>query len=34
MSVAKIAEELNARQTPTQMGTKWHTTTVKNILSR
>ena len=34
MSFARIAEELNARQTPTRTGARWHTTTVKNILSR
>ena len=34
MSFAKIAEELNARNVPTRTGAKWHTTTVKNILTR
>jgi len=34
MSFAKIAVELNSRKVPTRTGAKWHTTTVKNILSR
>jgi DNA invertase Pin-like site-specific DNA recombinase len=33
-SFAKIADELNTRQVPTRTGARWHTTTVKNILSR
>jgi len=34
MSFAKIAQELNARQAPSRTGARWHTTTVRNILSR
>jgi site-specific DNA recombinase len=34
MSFAKIAEELNERKVPTRTGARWHTTTVKNILTR
>lgn len=34
MSFAKIADELNSRQIPTRTGARWHTTTVKNILTR
>ncbi len=34
MSFAKIAVELNRLGVPTRTGAQWHTTTVKNILSR
>ncbi|MEA3212908.1 MAG: hypothetical protein QOE70_5965 [Chthoniobacter sp.] len=34
MSFARIAETLNERNIPTRTGARWHTTTVKNILSR
>jgi len=34
LSFAKIADELNRRSVPTRTGTKWQTTTVRNILSR
>jgi DNA invertase Pin-like site-specific DNA recombinase len=34
MSFARIAEALNEKGIPTRTGAKWHTTTVKNILSR
>ncbi len=34
LSYAKIAAQLNERETPTRTGARWHTTTVKNILTR
>ena len=34
MSFARIAETLNEKNVPTRTGAQWHTTTVKNILSR
>jgi DNA invertase Pin-like site-specific DNA recombinase len=34
LSFAKIACELNSRFLPTRTGTRWQTTTVRNILSR
>jgi len=34
MSFARIAETLNERSVPTRTGARWHTTTVKNILTR
>lgn len=34
MSFARIAQELNAREVPTRTRARWHTTTVKNILTR
>lgn len=34
LSYAKIAAQLNERGTPTRTGARWHTTTVKNILTR
>jgi site-specific DNA recombinase len=34
LSFAKLAEELNRRSVPTRTGTKWQTTTVRNILVR
>ena len=34
LSFARIAAELNARHVATRTGARWHTTTVKNILTR
>jgi DNA invertase Pin-like site-specific DNA recombinase len=34
LSFAKIARELNRRSVSTRTGAQWHTTTVRNILSR
>lgn len=34
LSFARVAFELNERQVPTRTGAHWHTTTVRNILSR
>jgi site-specific DNA recombinase len=34
MSFARIAETLNEQNVPTRTGARWHTTTVKNILTR